>query len=148
MKSILFIVAFLTVLNVTVSGQESRDTLLTRLNNQEVITACLNTQESLYTYSREALDLIRGGKQSTRRLVSLLTDPERGIIAHYILVRIWLDKKFTPIKRIRFEEDRTLVFEYYGLVMRQKDGRDIRANLTDLENNKRLWLDRLPRRFR
>jgi hypothetical protein len=148
MKSLLFIVALFTIVPGRVSGQSFIDSLLPKLNNGQLVSACYNTQETLDTYSQEATMLIKNGKASTRALIPLLTDPEKGIIAHYILVRIWLGNKFTPVQKRRFEPDKTMVCEYFGLTIRQPASGAFSTSQVDLDNNKRLWLRRLPRRFR
>lgn len=146
MKNLLFFICSLTFSVGSAVAQNNIDSLLSKLQNHQLLLACSGTQGTLDTYSLEALAIIKEGKVATRSLIPLLTDPEKGIIVHYILVRIWREKEFAPVK-LRFEPDKTAIFNFHGLTLRHPNNGSFTANQSDLELNKQVWLKRIPRRF-
>jgi hypothetical protein len=88
MRHFLTILA-LTTLSFTSLGQkQSIDTFISKINNQQIVVMM---QYVWYPkmFSHAGDSLIKIGKSVTYKLIPILNDTSKGIIAHYILSLIW-----------------------------------------------------------
>ncbi|MEQ8712638.1 MAG: hypothetical protein RIC80_06455 [Cyclobacteriaceae bacterium] len=98
-----WLAVILLSVNLSVFGQEGTNisSLVDRINNENLGGVCMYVWTIvLKNESKAALELIEIGTSATDELVEALADPEKVIIAHYILSRIWL-KEFEITSEIR-----------------------------------------------
>jgi hypothetical protein len=146
MKTILAI-SFILTSAISGYAQSKIDSLVAKIHNKQLMIGCINTQATLIETSVEVSALIGTGKIVTSHITPFLTDPEKGIIAHYILVRIWKEKKYKPVKN-SFDNNKKIRIDFHGLTFYSENGNEFYALTTDLETNRVNWLNFLPNRYR
>jgi len=136
----------LTLLCLTSVGQkQSVDTLITKIDNQQIV---IMMQYVWFPkmFSPAGDDLVKIGKSVTDKLIPLLKDTSKGIIAHYILSNIWADKLKiagqTLSSRVYPINDKadTLEILYSDFTFYQDNKRRNFAKQDDLDNNKIRWV--------
>jgi len=147
MKSLKFILAILLIVPTTLLAQVDTDALVSGIKNDQLLISCYNTQASLDTYSKDVIALIKLGKPVTKKITPLLTDPEKAIIAHYILIRIWKEKGFGPVNYTN-DSNGVRIINFHGLVFRQSRSGHFSTTQSEADINKANWLAFLPRRYR
>jgi hypothetical protein len=123
------------------------DRLLNQINNDQIV---INRGYFYYPEMRSyAVDFLitNIGEPATDKLINLLTDATKGIIAHFILSNIWsssLPKPERIVDTTTHTADTTwstpLRFSYYGLTFFVDDNNHIFALKKDLEENKNFWI--------
>jgi hypothetical protein len=83
--------------------------------------------------------LIKTGKPVSTKLIDLLADSTKGIMAHYILSNIWCKKKLLSTSSY-FTADKVQVYNYNGLTFYQFQNKSLSAKPTDLVVNKENWI--------
>ena len=137
MKYILIVTVFFAV-NPSVQGQtEQIDSLVEHINNEELVGVC-HYFWMLEMNSSAGKELIKIGKSSTDRLVNVLTDTSKGIIAHYILSNVWLDKVQTSNSWTRYESQGIIDYTIGPLCFYWSD--KMKAEANDLLRNRGEWL--------
>ncbi len=124
---------------VSVSAQVAKiDSLINKIDNKQLRGTC-NYFWSLEMRSESGRELTKIGKISTTKLLGILTDPNKGIIAHYILTRIWVDtiKQWNSFEH--FDRDSSVHYEYNGLAFYERHNQWF-ALKNNLEENKKIWL--------
>ena len=138
MKTPIFISFFLLSF-LSVSAQvDKTDSLIKKIHNKQLRGNCHYVWD-LEMQSDPGRELTKIGKTATNQLIGVLTDPNKGIIAHYILTNIWVD---TIRQRSSFEhyaKDSFVHYEYNGLVFYERHNQwySLKKNM---EENKNKWL--------
>jgi hypothetical protein len=90
--------------------------------------------------------LIKIGKPATTQLASVLTDPTKGIIAHFLLSNIWANELSkaglqlgSRVSSIDSVENAYLQVFYSGFTFYANEHNHLFAKQKDLESNKQFW---------
>jgi len=146
MRYILTILAITTLSFVSLGQKQSIDKFISRLDNQQI---AIVMQYAWYPkmVSPAGDSLIKIGKPATEKLISLLSDTSKGIIAHYILSNIWADKLRRTGQElgsnVRYVENDTitaLAISYTDFIFFQDSNGHNFARQTDLDSNKDRWI--------
>jgi hypothetical protein len=120
------------------SAQDSRiDSLIEKLDNSQI---CLDGNyfgPLICLQGEPAVQLYKLGKPASEKLVEVLEDSSKGIIAHIILTQIWDRAVFPEV--ISSEKDSLLIMKYneFTFFVNHKD--EVYANPKDLFNNTFRW---------
>jgi len=135
----------LVLFELTVIGQEDKiDKLIMDTNNDQLSWIC-NYACGLYLKGNAADSLIRIGKPLSLKVIPFLADKYRGIIAHYILSNIWINKKAISSSSSDFDKDSTISINYCGLNFFEKKGH-IFAGQEALNENMDKWIKRIEKK--
>jgi len=130
---------FFLLLSTAVFAQNSTVDLLIRdLSNNELRGECH------YSWVLKAKPgvvdlLIHIGKPATQQLFNVLTSKDKGIVAHYILSKIWFKSVYTYASFESFEEDKTLKYQIGSLTFYENEAGLKFTNIGDLEKIKDEW---------
>lgn len=91
--------------------------------------------------------MIKIGKPVTKKLLELLPDSERGIMAHYILTRIWIGNNPEPLKYY-YNSDKSQVIQFNGLTFTKDASGKLIVKEPEIAANRDRWLKYLPRQYR
>ena len=142
----------LTILTLTffcltsVGQNQNIDTLISKIDNQQIVVVM---QYVWYPkmFSLAGDSLIKIGKTSTDKLIPLLSDTSKGIIAHYILSNIWADKLEkvgqhlgSNVHQVDNNTRAVLGILFTDFIFYQDNDRKNFARQVDLENNKKRWI--------
>jgi hypothetical protein len=83
-------------------------------------------------------EIVKLGKKVTPQLISLLTDNDKGIIAHFILTEIWR-KKIGEVISSEVIEGKKLYIVYNQLNLFLKNEESFYSREEDLNENKLRW---------
>jgi hypothetical protein len=119
------------------------DFLLEELNNNQLYGTC-NYNWVLKMKSEPADSLVNIGKSISKKLIPLLDNPNKGIITHCILSRIWIkDEDFwMSFSSENFDTKGIIEYNYNGLLFYEKDGKMIVDKKILLDNKKR-WIEKI-----
>ena len=141
MKKFLFFL--LTIfLSFQIKAQNNNvDSLIKNLNNNQLYGTC-NYVWVLKIDSKIADSLINIGKSVTPKLIELLENPDKGIIAHCVLSKIWFSNFKSGSSFENFKKKGIVQYNYNGLSFYEKDGKMI-ADKNTLSDNKKKWLEKI-----
>ena len=136
----------LTTLGFSSFGQEqSIDTFISKINNQQIVVMM---QYVWYPkmFSPAGDSLIQIGKPATDKLIPLLSDISKGIIAHFILSNIWrkeLGKAGqtlgSNVHQVDNDTAAVLGILYTDFIFYQDNNRHIFSRQAYLESNRERW---------
>jgi hypothetical protein len=115
------------------------DSLIVELNNNQLYGTC-NYIWVLKMEKEPAESIVEFGKSVSKKLIPLLENQEKGIIAHCVLSRIWFDDFNISTSFENFDEKGIVEYTYNGLRFYEKDGKMI-ADENDLAENKKKWIE-------
>ena len=146
MRQFITILALAT-LSLTCFGQkQSIDTLLGKIDNQQIVVM-MQYVWFPKMFSPAGDSLISIGKPATDKLIPLLSDTSKGIIAHYILSNIWADKLDKAGQSLgsnvhQVDNDTTAILGilYTDFIYYPDNYRHNFSKQTDLDNNKQRWI--------
>ena len=145
MKITIFILTFIFSVSTTVAQVSQVDSLIKQLNNSQVALDGNYVGPTVTFGGEPSIKLYNIGRPVTEKLISILDDSARGIIAHCILTSIW-GKSETPTA-IYIEKNKITVYTYNQLnFFVGADG--IYANSYDLKYNQLLWQSFIKRNSR
>ncbi len=136
MKTLLTILIFLVLGQYCFAQINRIDSLINQLDNSQ---AGLNGDyigSTIDLRGEPSISIFNLGKPASEKLVSILEDSTKGIIAHILLTWIW-EKTERP-KTIYIERDTLSVYTYNDFNFFVRPGR-IYANQYDLKLNKFKW---------
>lgn len=120
------------------SAQSNKiDSLIKQLNNSEIKPDGNFFGPTFYLRQGPGKELFKIGKPATDKLLSVLEDSTKGVVAHYILTWLWHDS-IPDNPPIYIEKDKVTVFKFNNLTFFIK-GVDVYANSFDLRSNAMLW---------
>ena len=77
---------------LTLSAQENKiDSLVKKLSNNEIKPDGNFIGPTFYLGPGPGLELLNIGKPVTKKLLDILYDTTKGVVAHYILTALWKD---------------------------------------------------------
>jgi len=117
------------------------DSLIEKLNNDQLYGTC-NYVWVLKMNSKAGDSLVNIGKSVSTKLISLLENPEKGIIAHCVLSRIWFVDFNIGSSFENFDKKGIVEYDYNGLSFYEKDGKMI-AEEKVLSENKKKWVKKI-----
>ncbi|WP_264510439.1 hypothetical protein [Flavobacterium sp. N1719] len=117
------------------------DSLIKNLNNSQLHGTC-HYVWVIEMESKEADSLISIGKSITNKLIPLLDNPEKGIIIHCVLSRIWNDSIDVESSTENYKSKGVVEYIYNELKFYEKDGK-IMADQIELIENKKKWLEKI-----
>lgn len=126
---------------VATAQKNKVDLLIDNIHNNQIYATC-NYNWVLNINSAAADSLVKTGKSVSKKLIPLLGDSEKGIIAHFILSKIWninLDKS-TALESYKAEDGQN--YNFNGLSFYEKDGIMV-TNLKVLLENKTKWVAKI-----
>jgi hypothetical protein len=133
-------ILIILIFSVVSNAQTTKiDILIDSIRNNQLYGTC-NYRWVLKTDSPSADSLITIGKSVSGKLIPLLTSSDKGIIAHYILTRIWVDNIINGASFENFEETGIVEYNYNGLPFYEENGIMI-ANEEILKENKKKWAE-------
>lgn len=125
-----------------ISAQDAGiDSLIKNLNNDQLHGTC-HYIWVLEMDSKEADSLVSIGKTISSKLIPLLDSPEKGIIAHFVLSRIWYENFEIGSSFENFESKGIVEYKYNELKFYEKDGKMI-AEEKELIENKKKWIEEI-----
>lgn len=134
----IFISTFLTLFfQISIGQNKSFDKLSANLHNSQVVV----TKGRVWgaeMRSETGDEIVKLGKRVTPQLISLLTDQDKGIIAHFILTEIWR-KKIGEVISSEVIEGKKLYIVYNQLNLFLKDEESFYSRDEDLNENKLRW---------
>jgi hypothetical protein len=132
----LFFISVIAFSSKFVFAQTTRlESLINQITNNQLHGTCHYFWE-LEMHSQPGSEIIKIGKPVTGQLLSVLTDPNKGIIVHYILTAIWVDTIRSWSSFEFFERDRSVHYSYNGLHFYER-GNDWFVLRDDLSNIKK-----------
>ncbi len=137
MKTLLTISMFLILGQYCFAQKNRIDSLINQLDNSQ---AGLNGDyfgATIDLRGELSISIFNIGKPATEKLISILEDSTRGVIAHILLTWIW-EKTERP-KTIYIERDILSVYTYNDLNFFVRPG-EVYANKYDLKLNRLKWL--------
>ena len=141
MNKLLTFVFTITVC-LTINAQtEKVGLLIEKLNNNQLYGTC-NYVWVLKMESEEADSLVNIGKSISHKLIPILESPEKGIIAHCVLSRIWVDDFSISTSFENFDKKGIVEYKYNGLPFYEKDKKMI-AEEKVLSENKKSWIEKV-----
>ena len=90
MRKFIF-VTFIFISSLAVGQQKKIEKFLFEIDNTQMRVVENNGSLNLEMNSKAGKKIIRKGNALTPKLIILLNDPQKGIIAHYILSQIWIN---------------------------------------------------------
>jgi len=120
---------------------EKVDSLIEKLNNNQLYGTC-NYAWVLKMKSEAADSLVDIGKSVSKKLIPLLDNPKKGIIAHCVLSRIWFDDFSISTSFENFDKKGIVEYVYNELPFYEKDEKMI-AEEKILLDNKKKWIERI-----
>lgn len=141
MKRILTLILTITF-GLAINAQtEKVDLLIEKLNNNQLYGTC-HYAWVLEIDSESADSLVNIGKSVSQKLIKLLDNPKKGIIAHCVLSRIWYDDYSITTSFENFDSKGIVEYNYNGLPFYEKDGKMI-ADEKVLAENKKKWIEKI-----
>ena len=141
MKNILSLILTM-IFGLAVNAQtEKVDSLIEKLNNNQLYGTC-NYVWVLKMESEAADSLIDIGKSVSKKLLPLLDNSEKGIIAHCVLSRIWFDDFSISTSFESFDKKGIIEYVYNELPFYEKDEK-MMADEKILSDNKKDWIERI-----
>jgi len=138
---------FLIIFGVNVTAQnENIESLIKDINNDQLSWIC-NYGCSLYLKSVAADSLIKIGKTATKKLLKHLNDRDRGIITHYILSTIWINKLELSSSALNYAKNKTIEITFCGLYFIEKEGH-LYSDQNVLNENKKKWVEFIKKNSR
>lgn len=144
MRPLLTILTALLLSSSSFGQNNNLDTWIDRLNNQQVIVM----QQYVWypkMVSPSGDSLLKVGKQVTWKLLPLLTDTSKAVIAHFLLANIWkkelseagrqLGSNVYPVST----KNAVLSILYDGFTFYQNDNHWIFARKEDMEASRIFW---------
>lgn len=135
MKTRIIILAFLFV-GQTAMGQTNIDSLIKKLDNSQADREGDYWGPTMHLRFGPPRALIDIGKPASDKLLMVLDDSTRGIIAHCILSNIW-GKEERPT--VIYSEQDAIAFYTYNKLNFFVGHEKVYANKGDLQFNKILW---------
>ena len=139
---------------LTIKAQTTNvDVLISKLDNSQLYGTC-HYNWVLEMKSESADSLIKIGKPVSGKLIQLLDNQKKGIIAHYILSKIWyndfqfdcgfknIDEKTFIRKQETLEKNGIIEYCYNGLNFYERYGKMI-ADKKILTKNKKMWIEKI-----
>lgn len=137
MKTTMFILTFIFSVTTIVAQISQVDSLIKQLNNSQVALGGDYVGATISFAGEPSIKLFNIGKPVTEKLISILEDSTKGIIAHCILTSIW-GKSDRPTTAIYIEKKKITVYTENQLnLFVGADG--VYANSYDLKFNQLLW---------
>ena len=134
-------IGIMFIANICFAQNAQVDSLIQKLNNSQIGFGGDYAGATIHLEGEPAIQLYKIGKPATEKLVAILEDSTKGIVAHIILSWIW-DMRERP-KTILIERDGIAVYTYnklnFFLNYGNKNRKDIYSNQHDLMLNKLEW---------
>lgn len=136
MKFFLVLIFFSCVNKVSIAQTGKLDSLISQLNNSQVIDDGDFIGPVITLRGSAVSKLLDIGKPATGKLFAVLEDTAKGIIAHCILSRIW-----EQVERPKcfYSEKDTIVFCTYNKLPYFRKPKQIYTNSNYLRQNKIYW---------
>ena len=140
MRRLTIYIAFLTIILPTLTFGQNKtvDLLIQDLSNNELRGEC-NYVWVLKSKPGIVDLLIPIGKPATQQLLDVLTSKDKGIVAHYILSKIWFKSIYTMASFENFDKDRTVKYKIGNLTFYENEAGLKFTNPGDLEKIKDEW---------
>ena len=139
MKFLILLLIGLFLTSKIIGQKDKVDSLIVLLNNNSIIASGSYIGPNTILAGKTASDLIDLGKLSTRKLVSVLDDSTKGVIAHYILTIIW---KLPIASEIMIYNEKlatyTVTWNDLNYFIDAKN-KNVYANFSELKTNKIMW---------
>lgn len=132
------IYVFFLLLNTGTFCQSGKiDSLISQINNRQLVAEDRHSPD-LIMHSKAGRELISIGRPVTDKLINVLPQRDKGIIAHYILTRIWTDSVKTSISLKRFDTDSIIDYRigYFSFSFHDS----LQAPQTELNRNRVRWM--------
>ncbi len=113
------------------------DSLISQINNRQLVAENFRSPD-FDMHSKAGTELISIGRPATDKLINVLNKSNKGIIAHYILTRIWTDSVKTITSRNRFEKDSIVDYTIGYFSFYFKDS--LQAPQSELNKNRVRWM--------
>jgi len=136
MKLIPIIFILLTLKNPVLSQNNKVDSLISVLNNSDIIRDG-DYSGPTFMLTGPAVDLLHIGKAATDKLLTVLEDSTKGVIAHCILTDLW-SLPIPSISPIYLENEHIVIFQLNDLTFYMK-GKNVFANQRDLRLRSIFW---------
>ena len=122
---------------VFTSAQDAQiDSLIQKLNNSQICLDGNYVGALICLRDGPALELYKIGKPTTKKLISILDDSTKGILAHIILSKIWQQDE---LPHVVFNEKKSIAVFNYNKLSFFVNPPEIEASPKDLLNNKFSW---------
>jgi hypothetical protein len=134
----IFISTFLILFfQISIGQNKSFDELSDTINNSQIVVTTGRIWGAEMR-SETGNEIVKLGKKVTPQLISLLTDNDKGIIAHFILTEIWR-KKIGEVISSEVIEGKKLYIVYNQLNLFLKNEESFYSREEDLNENKLRW---------
>ena len=134
----IFISTFLILFfQISIGQNKSFDELSDTINNSQIVVTTGRIWGAEMR-SETGDEIVKLGKKVTPQLISLLTDNDKGIIAHFILTEIWR-KKIGEVISSEVIEGKKLYIVYNQLNLFLKNEESFYSREEDLNENKLRW---------
>ncbi|MEZ4839845.1 hypothetical protein [Flavobacterium sp.] len=134
----IFISTFLILFfQISIGQNKSFNELSDSINNSQIVVTTGRIWGAEMR-SKTGDEIVKLGKKVTPQLISLLTDNEKGIIAHFILTEIWR-KKIGEVISSEVIEGKKLYIVYNQLNLFLKNEESFYSREEDLNENKLRW---------
>ena len=134
----IFISTFLILFfQISIGQNKSFDELSANINNSQIVVTTGRIWGAEMR-SETGNEIVKLGKKVTPQLISLLTDNDKGIIAHFILTEIWR-KKIGEVISSEVIEGKKLYIVYNQLNLFLKNEESFYSREEDLNENKLRW---------
>ena len=134
----IFISTFLILFfQISIGQNKSFDELSDTINNSQIVVTTGRIWGAEMR-SETGNEIVKLGKKVTPQLISLLTDNDKGIIAHFILTEIWR-KKIGEVITSEVIEGKKLYIVYNQLNLFLKNEESFYSREEDLNENKLRW---------
>jgi hypothetical protein len=135
----IFLFSIILIADVTLYGQNNKvDSLIQNINNDQLYGTC-HYAWVLEMESDAGISLIKMGNSIVYKIVPLLDNKDKGIIAHYILCNIIGQPVYSSSSFAHYESDSTIDYNYGGLRFHEKDGHFFTSDSL-LQENKINWI--------
>lgn len=134
----IFISTFLIFFfQISIGQNKSFDELSDSINDSQIVVTTGRIWGAEMR-SETGDEIVKLGKKVTPQLISLLTDNDKGIIAHFILTEIWR-KKIGEVISSEVIEGKKLYIVYNQLNLFLKNEESFYSREEDLNENKLRW---------
>lgn len=134
----IFISTFLILFfQISIGQNKSFNELSDSINNSQIVVTTGRIWGAEMR-SETGDEIVKLGKKVTPQLISLLTDNDKGIIAHFILTEIWR-KKIGEVISSEVIEGKKLYIVYNQLNLFLKNEESFYTREEDLNENKLRW---------
>lgn len=134
----IFISTFLILFfQISIGQNKSFNELSDTINNSQIVVTTGRIWGAEMR-SETGNEIVKLGKKVTPQLISLLTDNDKGIIAHFILTEIWR-KKIGEVISSEVIEGKKLYIVYNQLNLFLKNEESFYSREEDLNENKLRW---------